>query len=179
MSKTARKIVNTAEQLFYAHGINNIGVDKINEAVGCSKTTMYTHFGSKNKLILAALKLRDEHFRASLLDYIGDAAGKTAVEKIFEWHQAWFEQNEYNGCMFVRALTELDIPDADIKNVIEAHKNWVQALLYEKTQDNKLAQLLMILLEGLISLNLVYGQDQNKRAQYRETVLLLLQEQLG
>ena len=177
MTKTSEKIIEVAEYLFYTHGINNIGVDKINEIVGCSKTTMYNNFGSKDKLILEVLKYRDLNFRASLLEYIGkETKTLEVIRKIFEWHNNWFKEDNFNGCMFIRTLTELDVPDEDIKCIIQEHKDWVWNLLFEKTQDHNYSTLLMLLLEGLISMNLVYGDSKDKCDSYLETALSSIEE---
>ncbi len=50
------RILDTAERLFYRHGIRATGVDTIAAEVGISKRTLYNHFPSKDALIAAYLK---------------------------------------------------------------------------------------------------------------------------
>ncbi|MBI0006435.1 helix-turn-helix transcriptional regulator [Gilliamella sp. W8126] len=52
MKKTPKLIADTAEQLFYQKGFANVGVDEIRDQSGCSKTSLYKHFGNKDNLIL-------------------------------------------------------------------------------------------------------------------------------
>ena len=40
MSKSAHKILDTAEKLFYENSFVGVGVDLIRDESGCSKTTM-------------------------------------------------------------------------------------------------------------------------------------------
>ena len=48
MSKSALKILDTAEKLFNENSFVGVGVDLIRDESGCSKTTMYTYY--KNKI---------------------------------------------------------------------------------------------------------------------------------
>src|ERR1700759_4474476 len=51
------RIVVPARDLFRRHGIRGIGVDTIAEAAGTNKMTLYRHFGSKDDLVCACLKM--------------------------------------------------------------------------------------------------------------------------
>ncbi len=68
MSKSAIKILNTAEALFNQHSFSSVGVDLIRDESGCSKTTLYTHFTNKQHLVEAVLARRDQRFRANLIE---------------------------------------------------------------------------------------------------------------
>ena len=56
-------LVDTALELFYQDGFHATGIDKILAKAGVAKMTMYKHFKSKDELILAVLRRRDELFR--------------------------------------------------------------------------------------------------------------------
>jgi len=72
MKKTPKLIANTAEQLFYQKGFANVGVDEIRDESGCSKTTLYKHFGNKDNLIFEVLKIRNLRFQQDLSTAIKD-----------------------------------------------------------------------------------------------------------
>ena len=74
MTKTTKRIIETAERLFYNDGFNITGVDLIRDEAKCSKTTMYKNIGNKDDLTLSVLKNRDEKFRRSLSSFVGDKA---------------------------------------------------------------------------------------------------------
>src|SRR5678815_1050879 len=58
--RTARdRIVLTAIDLFYDHGFNAVGLDRILEVAGTTKTTFYKHFASKDELVVVAVRERD------------------------------------------------------------------------------------------------------------------------
>src|SRR5258708_15208211 len=50
------RILLAARDLFHRHGIRGVGVDKIGEAAGTNKMTLYRHFDSKDDLIVAYLR---------------------------------------------------------------------------------------------------------------------------
>src|SRR4051812_35762112 len=54
------RLILKAIDLFYTHGFNAVGVDQIIDAAGVTKTTFYKHFESKDELMVAAVKRRDE-----------------------------------------------------------------------------------------------------------------------
>lgn len=180
MKKTYQKIVETAEKLFYKSGFGQVGVDTIRDESGCSKTTMYTHFGNKDNLISAVLAYRDGNFRQSLQGYVGDVEDAEAISKIFAWHQAWFAQPEFNGCLFVRGVAELN---EQSQAIIVAHKVWLQDFIEEKisARDNagQIAQQLMMLLEGLISMHSIHQADKVQRDGYMQSSLAIVDVLLG
>ena len=52
------RILDTADRLFYLHGIRAVGVDTVAAEIGISKRTLYNHFPSKDELIKAYLARR-------------------------------------------------------------------------------------------------------------------------
>ena len=54
------RLIDKAIDLFYSHGFNAVGIDRIIAAAGVTKTTFYKHFESKDELMVAAVKKRDD-----------------------------------------------------------------------------------------------------------------------
>jgi AcrR family transcriptional regulator len=52
-------IINTAIELFREYGYHATGVDRIINEAGVSKKTLYTHFRSKEELLITALRHYD------------------------------------------------------------------------------------------------------------------------
>ncbi|MGO3918800.1 TetR/AcrR family transcriptional regulator [Acinetobacter venetianus] len=163
MSKSATKILNTAEKLFYENNFVGVGVDLIRDESGCSKTTMYTYFKNKNQLVKSVLEARDEKFRQSLLSYVADAKGREALNKLIDWHLLWFQEDNFKGCLFVRAVAESHYSDQDIIGVSKVHKIWIRNLIGSYLQSDpktdSLVEMIYTLIEGLISRFLVEGYD--------------------
>ena len=57
------ELISKALGAFYRTGFQATGMDRLAVETGVSKTSMYKHFRTKEELILAALRLRDEQFR--------------------------------------------------------------------------------------------------------------------
>ena len=52
-----------ALKILYRKGFHTTGMDRLSAETGISKTTMFRHFRTKEDLMLASLRLRDEDFR--------------------------------------------------------------------------------------------------------------------
>ncbi|BBJ41002.1 hypothetical protein SSPO_037200 [Streptomyces antimycoticus] len=57
------RILSTATALFNAHGVRGVGVDRIIAESGVAKATLYSHFRTKDDLVLAYLHRSDQHWR--------------------------------------------------------------------------------------------------------------------
>ncbi|ORF03476.1 TetR/AcrR family transcriptional regulator, partial [Snodgrassella alvi] len=159
MKKTYRLIADTAEQLFYQKGFGNVGVDEIRDQSGCSKTTLYKHFGNKDNLIFEVLKLRDLRFKQELTEAIADLDQQQSIIQILKWHLDWYNQDNFNGCLFVRAREEIHNDNA-IKELVMEHKEFIRNLIRDKLRQNPqneaITNQLMVILEGLSNISLIY-----------------------
>ena len=183
MKKTDELIIKTAEKLFYRTGFSSVGVDDIRDMSGCSKTTLYNHFGSKDKLIVEVLKHRDSIFRSKLQDSITELNGKNAILGIFKWHKKWFSEVDYNGCLFMRAVEEMHETLPCVSDILRAHKEFVRNLIYSKLQDYSdkasLTNKLMVILEGLINVGVEYKNDKSLRDQIEQDAINLISDLLN
>ncbi|WP_294954584.1 TetR/AcrR family transcriptional regulator [uncultured Gilliamella sp.] len=182
MKKTYELIIKTAEKLFYRTGFSSVGVDEIRDMSGCSKTTLYNHFGSKDKLIVEVLKHRDSIFRSKLVNSITGLNGKNAILGIFKWHKKWFSEVDYNGCLFMRAVEEMRETLPCVSDILKEHKEFVRGLIYSKLEDysdkESLTNKLMVILEGLINIGVEYKNDKNLNDQIEQDAINLVLELL-
>jgi AcrR family transcriptional regulator len=75
MSASKRdQLVQRALDVFYENGFRATGMDALAAATGVTKASMYKHFRTKEDLILAVLRLRDELFRNWLIRRVEDLA---------------------------------------------------------------------------------------------------------
>lgn len=160
MSKSALKILTTAEHLFNQHSFTGVGVDLIRDVSGCSKTTLYSHYKNKQQLIVAVLKKRDEKFQGDLQAALDGLSGMDAILALLDWHVAWFLQDDFKGCLFVRAVAETDDSHEAIVQIAQQHKYMVYQLVEQSCQQIQQGQwtdLIYTLIEGLISRCLIEG----------------------
>lgn len=95
------RILETADRLFYGHGIRAVGVDTIAAEIGISKRTLYNHFPSKDALIVAYLSRRSVSRRVS------DRPPLEQILGMFDWLERWFASKAFRGCPFVNAVAEI------------------------------------------------------------------------
>src|SRR3977135_4332725 len=58
-SASARaRLLASASELFYAEGVQSVGIERVIEHAGVAKATLYSAFGSKEGLVRAYLRAR-------------------------------------------------------------------------------------------------------------------------
>src|SRR3954452_25217190 len=95
LPRTGRdRLVAAAVELFYRHGFNAVGVDRIIAAAGVTKTTFYKHFDSKDELMVAAVRKRDawetESWTRAVRDIAGPDDARAQLLALFEVMDRWF-----------------------------------------------------------------------------------------
>jgi len=161
-------LVDTALELFYRHGFHATGVDKILENAGVARMTLYNHFKSKDELILATLRRRDEKFRNWFMRSV-ERLGKTPGDRllcVFDALEEWFRGKEFSGCMFINASAEYADPEDPIHRASCDHKILILKFLRDLScaagahESEELADELMLLMEGAIVMAYVAGDHE-------------------
>jgi AcrR family transcriptional regulator len=152
------ELVQKALTIFYRNGFHATGMDMLAAETGISKTSMYKHFRTKEDLILAVLRLRDENFRNWLyrrMEEIGESPQAQLIA-IFDALGEWFMKPDYRGCLFIKASAEYQEPDdpiyaqaADHKKLLLSHFQHLAEQL-GVTNPKELACQLLLLKEGAI-----------------------------
>jgi AcrR family transcriptional regulator len=150
------RILATATELFYRHGIRAIGVEAIAEAAGTNKMTLYRHFPSKDELVAECLRqvaregvVRWERYEAA---HPGDPRAQV---------RAWLEEmagiladRNHRGCALANAAIELPDRSHPARRVVEEFKLAQRKHLAQLCRDaglrepELLADELYLLLEG-------------------------------
>src|SRR5437870_7681397 len=101
-SEARRRILQTADRLFYQDGVRAVGIDRIIAEAGVAKMSLYKHFSSKDDLILAVLKYREEgvlEFFRSSMERHGKKA-RNPLRAFFAALKDLFESPGFRGCPF-------------------------------------------------------------------------------
>lgn len=161
-------LVDAAMRVFYRHGFHASGLDRILEESGISRMTIYNHFKSKDELILAALRRRDEIFRNKMMQFV-ETKAHTPTDRllaVFDYHENWFTGKDFCGCMFINASAEFSDPASAPRQVAAEHKRTIVRYLADLAKQAGLANpqavadQLNILIEGSIVTAQVVGQMQ-------------------
>lgn len=151
----AEKVLRSASELFYRDGITATGVDTIVEYAGVAKRTLYNNFGGKDELVAAYLRDRDQRWRASLEAFTnrhGDP--KERLLAAFEAYGEWLVGDDYRGCAFINAASEISAQDHPARAVALSHKRGVEEHLAKLAAEagvqepDTTAKKLLLLLEG-------------------------------
>ena len=163
-------------RLFYTDGFNATGIDKIIAEAGVARMTLYKHFKSKNDLILAVLRRRDEDFRTWFQNAVETRARRPQDKllMIFDVLEEWFDGKafpgmKFSGCAFINACAEFSDSESPVHQLAAEHKKLLLdyidriARQAQAKDPEGLAQELMLLKEGAIVTMQVSG-DQHAAA---------------
>ncbi len=125
-------LVETAVKLFGRDGFHATGIDKILQEAGVARMTLYKHFRSKDELILAALRRRDEQFRIWFKSAI-EKSGGTPAERLlasFDALDEWFAGRAFagvpfTGCAFINATAEFSEANHPVHQLAAEHKRLI------------------------------------------------------
>ncbi|MDE1180286.1 TetR/AcrR family transcriptional regulator [Paraburkholderia sp.] len=168
------RLLDAAEALIYAGGIHATGVDAIVRESGTARKSFYTHFGSKDALIAAALERRDERWMNWFIDgtHTRGKTPRTRLLAMFDTLREWFESADFHGCAFLNASGEIADPNDPVRAVARYHKERLLAFVLEQCKEfaatsgatrvnpartERLARQWLILIDGAIGVALVSG----------------------
>ena len=126
-----RHLMATAWRLFYRDGYRAVGIDTLLAEAELAKMTLYNHFPSKNELIVAVIRQRSAEVLAGLKEAV-EVAGDSPKQRllaVFDWLEFLFERDDFNGCAFIRALSEFPEPSHWVHAAAWKHKQAVRKML--------------------------------------------------
>jgi AcrR family transcriptional regulator len=102
------RILKTAARLFYAHGINNVGVDLVASRSRATKTSLYRHFPSKEKLVAAFLDRINGEWSSWLKARVASASDdpRERLLAVFDALGEWFRTPTFRGCPCINSAAE-------------------------------------------------------------------------
>src|SRR4030081_2704039 len=101
---TAReRLLDAADELFYAEGVHVVGIDRIIERAGVAKASLYSTFGSKDELIRAYLATRHTARKTRIEKKLALCASpRERLLAIFDVLGELVAEPRYRGCAFLR-----------------------------------------------------------------------------
>ena len=155
------RILEVTDRLFYSEGVCATGIQKIIAMSDVAKATFYHHFESKDALVLAYLERRKESFWEYL--FTPDPPG-TLLEAMARMDRL-VNHPDVNSCPFLRMASEYPNPEHTFHRSVREHKEKLLAYLGEllKAEGHErraLADELLTLIDGALSVRLVYGTSR-------------------
>lgn len=175
------RLLGAAEKLYYANGVNAVGMDGVRAASGVSMRRIYQLYPSKQHLVAAYLDARDVRWRRRLAEHV-DAAGadpRRRVLAVFDWLGIWFAEPGFRGCAFINAFGELGGVAPLVLAAVRRHKDlfrdYLVGLAAAVTGDDgaRLGALLLLVAEGAMTAAAI-GTDPDAAANGRAAAVALL-----
>jgi AcrR family transcriptional regulator len=165
------RILDAAERRFYERGIQAVGMDEIRTASGVSLKRLYRCFSSKQELVEAYLRRRDERWRAALADHVARhaASPEHRLSAVFDWLEGWFAGPAFRGCAFINAFGELGAVSDAVTSAVRDHKDALRGYLTDLVRDlpaddpPSLAAQLFLLIDGAITMAAISGDPAAAR----------------
>ena len=169
------RLLASAIELFYRNGFTAIGIDRVIAHAGVTKTTFYKHFESKDDLMLAAVRRRDEWESQAWARAIKKIAGDSLARyplALLDVMDIWFNDPDFLGCMFLNTAIEFPNPHDPIHQAAsdfkrKARNTWRDiARTAGATLENAetFADCFSALYEGALILRQTHGRNDAARA---------------
>ena len=165
-SAARQRLLQAATDLFYNEGIHSVGVDRIIDAAGVTRATMYKQFDGKEGLVLAYLQGEDQGLRALFAqaarasddpDVLLDLVVTGIADDIRDRHT--------RGCPFINAAAEYP-SEGPVRDLIADHREWFRTTLEQLaaaaglTQPAEVAASLVLLRDAALVGGYLDGQDR-------------------
>ena len=119
------RLVTAAVELLCRREFGAIGINQVVAAAGVTKTTFYKHFESRDDLMVAAVRQRDEWENAAWDRAVRKMAGDDPARRLLAMLDLFdflFNDPDYHGCMFNNAAAEFPNPLDPVHQAAAAHK---------------------------------------------------------
>jgi AcrR family transcriptional regulator len=123
------RAVATADRLFYEQGIHAVGVDQVAAEADISKASLYTHFRTKDDLVLGYLQGRSRSWQEHVTVELPERGStpRDRVLAVFDLLGEWFAAPGYRGCPFINVEAEYGAGHPTHDVTLE-HRAWVRTL---------------------------------------------------
>lgn len=178
------QIVRTADRLYYEQGILSVGMDSVRDAAGVSLKRLYSLFASKDDLVVAVLRLRQQMLRQGLEAHRDLATDpRERVLSVFDFLDRWFGEPGFRGCGFINAFGELGSRSDDVASVVRETKvdfrTYVEGLVREARGSDTVALQIVLLAEGAQTTAAIIGAPSLIASSARAAAATLLDADLA
>jgi AcrR family transcriptional regulator len=124
-SPARSRLLATASRLFYAEGLHSVGIDRIVAEAQVTRATLYRHFPSKDRLVVAYLSEVDTAVRAQVAKAAARRGSPAdAVRAVAASIAADIRAPGFRGCAFLNAAAEYPDPAHPVRRTVLLHREW-------------------------------------------------------
>jgi AcrR family transcriptional regulator len=154
------RILEVADRLFYSDGVRATGTEKIMAVAEVAKATFYRHFESKDALVLAYLKNRDQ----ALWDYLSQPTPPKNLREAMTKFEQLANRSEVTSCPFLRIASEFPDTAHPFHRLAIEHQDKILAYLIDLLRlcaiDKKAAAAILSVINGALSTRMLYGTSK-------------------
>lgn len=115
-------VLDTAERMFYAEGVHEVGMDALIAKTGLGKATVYRLYATKADLIGAYLDRLAERILTAIDADIADREPAVAIARILDAIEADVGRRSFRGCPFNNASIEFADPAHPARKVARRYR---------------------------------------------------------
>jgi len=169
-----RRILESAYDLFSRRGVRAVGIEEVIERAAVAKATLYRHFPSKEDLVIAFLRRREELWTHGWVEAEARKRGTTPEERllaIFDLFDEWFHREDFEGCSFINVMLETANREHPVGRASAEHLENIRGVLRTLAEEadlrdtDEFARSFHILMKGSIVQACEGDVDAAKRAQ--------------
>jgi AcrR family transcriptional regulator len=128
------RLLAAANELFYAEGVQTVGIDRIIERAGVAKASLYNLFGSKEALVAAYLATRHDRTTGRITDAIASVDDpRQKIMAVFDYQAGQYQRPDFNGCAFIAASTEAPSHGL-VEQAADQFRAWMRAMFTDLAQ---------------------------------------------
>lgn len=176
--KARERVVRAADRLFYARGIQAVGMDALRTESGVSLKRLYRIFASKEAVVEEVLQRRHVMWvngLAAATDEVGSPRDRLLA--IFDFLGTWFEEDDFRGCAFINSFGEMGGTTDSLAEIVRSHKagfqDYVAGLVAEAGAPEWLAPQLAVVAEGAQTTAAIAGDPEFARHARRAAETLI------
>lgn len=169
----AQHIAEVAAEQYYRLGIHRVGVDRVADAAGVTKRTLYHHYRSKDELIAAALR------HSPGIVFPAEGSPSERILGAFALLEAFLANSAYRGCPYVFFAAELTDRQHPARRIIERRlvrrREWFRERAAEAglRDPERLSEELDLVFDGALALGAKRGDAVAARTARRLAARLL------
>ncbi|MEU3626939.1 TetR family transcriptional regulator [Amycolatopsis coloradensis] len=153
-TQARERLLQAAEELFYAEGIRAVGVERLLAVSGVGRASFYRHFASKDDLVITTVRNYSRTWLAWLAGTV--TARDEDPLAVFDALAERFAAADYRGCVSINTMVEAADPNIPTHQVAADHKTaltaYIRGLLDARghTDTQALAEQFVLLIDGSI-----------------------------
>ena len=128
--------LDKAMQTFWSRGYAATSMQDLVDRMGINRGSLYSTFGDKHELFLAALRMFDEHVRQQLLARLAsEHPPREAMRRLFLTYLSQAAQDDGNrGCLLTNTALELAAHDAEAAKIVAHAQEQIEGFFNDQIE---------------------------------------------